>query len=160
MSRDTRGGVDDSFETSSVKSEDGWLRQIDDSLSTLSRSDSAGWLDSEDLDAGDPTRRRHRRRAESHATSRLTAASVAAAAAVPGREESVYDPKGRYRSGIPPKVPIFDGKRDPVIIKKWIRKVAVWRRLSLPYLPREEMGLRLWQDGLTGRAEEGMQDDD
>ncbi len=57
-------------------------------------------------------------------------------------------------------MPIFDGKRDPVIIKKWIRKVAVWRRLSLPYLPREEMGLRLWQDGLTGRAEEVMQDDD
>ncbi len=101
------------------------------------------------------------RHAESHATSRLTAASVAAAAAaVPGREESVYDPKGRYRLGIPPKVPSFDGKRDPVIIKKWVRKVAVWLRLSSPYPPREEMGLRLWQDGLAGRTEEVMQDDD
>ena len=65
----------------------------------------------------------------------------------------------RYRGGAAPQAPAFDGSRDPSAIKLWNKKVRVWQRLSGPYLPPEEQGLRLWE-ALKGSAQEKVFDRD
>ena len=41
-----------------------------------------------------------------------------------------------------------------MLIKNWIRRVRVWKRLSTPYMPLEELGLRFWESGIKGEAAE------
>ena len=61
-------------------------------------------------------------------------------------EEKPKEQKERkFRGGVPPQAPSYDGSRDPQIIKKWRKEVKVWIKLSSPYIPPEEQGLRLWQ---------------
>ena len=55
------------------------------------------------------------------------------------------EPERKFRGGVPPPAPSYDGSRDLQIIKKWKKKVKVWIQLSSPYIPAEEQGLRLWQ---------------
>ena len=75
-----------------------------------------------------------------------------------GKDVQVFD--RRFRSGAPPRVPTYDGNRDPAVINRWKKKVRIWKRLASPYLPLPEMGLRLHDDGLTGRAAEIIHEED
>ena len=59
----------------------------------------------------------------------------------------------KYRGGAAPAAPSYDGSRDPAVIKRWKKEVKVWLKLSAPYLPAAEQGLRLWQ-ALKGQAQE------
>ena len=86
----------------------------------------------------------------SQGTSRLTKSS--------GKDVQVFE--RRFRSGVPPRVPTYDGNRDPAVINRWKKKVRIWKRLASPYLPLPEMGLRLHDDGLTGRAAEIVHEED
>ncbi len=79
----------------------------------------------------------------SHATTRLTKSSG----------HSVTKTDRRFRGGQPPKTPVFSGSRDPKVIEVFRRRVRVWKKLALPYMPIEEMGLRLWE-ALDGKASE------
>ena len=63
-------------------------------------------------------------RASSTGTSRLRS-SDKAASVVPGLGM-------RFRSGQPPKIPEYSGERDSKVIKHWVRRVKVWKRLSRP----------------------------
>jgi hypothetical protein len=56
-------------------------------------------------------------------------------------------------------VPTYDGTKDPKVIESYRRKVAVWQRMATPYMPINEMGLRLW-DALTGQAAALIHDED
>jgi len=60
----------------------------------------------------------------------------------------------RYRGGPPPATPIFkpDG-RDGKALRKWLRKVDMWRRHIIEFMPLREAALRLI-DGLQGEAED------
>ena len=91
----------------------------------------------------------------SHQTSVLTRAPWQKPRGAEGRDEQ---PK-RYRGGAAPVAPSYDGSRDPVAIKRWKKEVKVWVKLSAPYLPPDEQGLRLWQ-ALKGRAQEKVYERD
>ena len=75
------------------------------------------------------------------------------------RHEGRDEQPRKYRGGAAPVAPSYDGSRDPVVIKRWKKEVKVWVKLSAPYLPPDEQGLRLWQ-ALKGKAQEKIYERD
>ena len=47
-------------------------------------------------------------------------------------EEKPKEPERKFRGGVPPQAPSYDGSRDPQIIKTWKKEVKVWIKLSSP----------------------------
>ena len=51
--------------------------------------------------------------------------------------------KPRFRGGHIPEAPEFKGEVDPMIFKRWLRRINIWQKRVRDYLPLDEQGLAL-----------------
>merc|ERR1712194_948062 len=57
------------------------------------------------------------------------------------------DGNGRFRGGSAPETPKFDGaQRDTAAFAKYKRKVEMYELLASPYIPKNEMALRMLKE--------------
>ena len=56
-------------------------------------------------------------------------------------------PGSKWRRGPPPLCPKFDpGEgRDPAVYRRWLRKIQLWRRRVIQYLPHNEAAILLYE---------------
>jgi hypothetical protein len=65
------------------------------------------------------------------------------------------DTKGRFRGGSAPETPRFDGaQRDTTAFAKYKRKVEMYELLASPYIPKNEMAVRMLKELDGGAADE------